>query len=186
VRASDGVRVDPNYQLTRTCARASTVTLYRVSSAIRSVSPLDDARSMRRDVPWVFNAQQPSKKLGISHESQLRRRPNFLSSPHSKSRRFSRTTLRYGGNGSCWFPFPASQRRRLREYWGRCPTSPSSETLKPLVRSPAFRLGTTNPAPLNIGAGSSRRATPTYDARCTFLPSQRCVTTPQFVPSPSA
>jgi hypothetical protein len=40
-----------------------------------------------RDIPWVFDAQQPSQQLGISHPTPLRRRPDFLLVAHSKSGR---------------------------------------------------------------------------------------------------
>ncbi len=36
------------------------------------------------DIPWVFDAQQPSKQLGISHLAPLRRRPDFLLVAHPK------------------------------------------------------------------------------------------------------
>lgn len=40
-----------------------------------------------RDVPGLFDAQQPSEQLGISHPGPVRRRPDFLLVAHSNSRR---------------------------------------------------------------------------------------------------
>src|SRR5664279_4971361 len=65
---------------------------YRTAPGPFPLKPYIDAFTLQiepgfGDVPWLFDAQQPSEQLGIPHPVPLRRRPDFLLVAHSNSRR---------------------------------------------------------------------------------------------------
>jgi hypothetical protein len=65
---------------------------FRTAPGTSPLKPYVDAFALQIepsfcDVPWLFDAQQPSEQLGISHPVPLRRRPDFLLVAHSNSRR---------------------------------------------------------------------------------------------------